>query len=253
MASRKEERERLRIQREQHLAETARQERKRLLLGYIVAGVISLAVLAGIVAVVVGGGGGDEGSNEGVSEEEIEAAHLDLQVGIVDGKEPDTRDGTDPAQGGLVDLTKAAEAAGCDLREGLDEEGNTHIGDAKEPDYETEPATSGNHSPEPQADGAYAEPLSPLHYVHALEHGRIAIVYSPDLPEAAQLELKGVFDFDPEGMLLFPGDPDMPYEVAAVAWTNLIGCDSYEGVKTLDILRAFRDKWRGRGPEAVPL
>lgn len=251
MASRKEERERLRIQREQHLAETARQERKRLLLGYAVAGVISLAVLAGIVAVVIGGSD-DGGSEEGVSEEEIEAAHLDLQVGITDGKEPDTREGTDTGPGGLVDLTKEAEAAGCDLREGLDEEGNTHVGEANEPEYGTEPATSGNHSIEPQADGAYAEPLSPLHYVHALEHGRIAIAYSPDLPEEDQLELKGVFDFDPEGMLLFP-EPDMPYEVAAVAWTNLIGCDTYEGTETLDILRAFRDRWRGRGPEAVPL
>ncbi len=44
----------------------------------------------------------------------------------------------------------------------------------------------------------------------------------------------------------------MPYEVAATAWTQLMGCKRYEGEKTLDAIRNFRDQFRGRGPEAVP-
>ena len=66
-----------------------------------------------------------------------------------------------------------------------------------------------------------------LDFVHSLEHGRIEIQYSPDLPED-QLALKGVFDESPAGMLLFP-NTDMPYEVAATAWTQLMGCKEYEG------------------------
>ena len=50
---------------------------------------------------------------------------------------------------------------------------------------------------------------------------------------------------------MFP-NPDMPYEVAATAWTQLMGCKRYEGAKTLDAIRDFRDQFRGRGPEAVP-
>ena len=42
-----------------------------------------------------------------------------------------------------------------------------------------------------------------------MEHGRIEIQYTPDLPEADQLALKGVFDEDPDGMLLFP-NPECP-------------------------------------------
>jgi hypothetical protein len=29
-------------------------------------------------------------------------------------------------------------------------------------------------------------------------------------------------------------------------------CDSFEGAATLDAIRAFRDAYRGRGPEAIP-
>ncbi len=68
MASRKDEKERLRVAREQAEAEDRKQERKRLILGYVVAGVITLAVVVGIVAAIAGGGEGgetvDAGSNE---------------------------------------------------------------------------------------------------------------------------------------------------------------------------------------------
>ena len=47
-------------------------------------------------------------------------------------------------------------------------------------------------------------------------------------------------------------EPRMPYEVAATAWTQLMGCKRYEGAKTLDAIRDFRDQFRGRGPEAGP-
>ena len=91
-----------------------------------------------------------------------------------------------------------------------------------------------------------------MYTVHSLEHGRIDIQYSPDLPEDQQLELKGLFDEDYDGMLLFP-NPDMPFDVAATAWTQMMSCPTYEGRATLDALRAFRDTYRGQGPEPVPV
>lgn len=220
-----------------------------MVLGYAVAGVISLAVVAGIVAVIAGGGG-DDGGGGG---EGSEAAGLDLRTGITDGKKLDTRDGTDIPPAANLDLVSAAEEAGCDLRQNLEDEGNGHLpaGD-KLPEYETTPPTSGDHYDPPQADGAYAEPLDPGRYIHSMEHGRIVIHYSPKLPEADQLELKGLFDEAPDGMLLAP-NRDMPHEVAATAWLNLLGCDSYEGAETLDAIRDFRDAWLARGPESVAL
>ena len=85
-----------------------------------------------------------------------------------------------------------------------------------------------------------------------MEHGRIEIHYKPSLPEAQQLALKGVFDADPNGMLLYP-DPDMPYDVAVTAWTNMAVCPNYNET-VLDVIRNFRDTYRGNGPEqAIPI
>jgi hypothetical protein len=53
-------------------------------------------------------------------------------------------------------------------------------------------------------------------------------------------------------MLIFPND-EMPYEVAATAWRQTLGCDSYEGTATLDAIRAFRSEYRARGPEPVAI
>ena len=150
--------------------------------------------------------------------------------------EVDEREGTPPADGGTADLEGAAEAAGCDLQVDLPDEGNTHFDDQeKEPDYGTSPPTSGDHFFSPNengagalADGAFLDQAPDNRVVHSLEHGRVAIQYSPDLPEEDQLALKGLFDSDRPGLLLFP-NADMPYEVAATAWTALLGLRHVRG------------------------
>lgn len=248
----KDEREKRRLERIEAEKREAAAERRRLLLGYVVAGGLTLAVVVGIVIVIAGSGGGDEpGTVDG--EEIPNAAHIETQSGFLHGYSPDGREGTPPPGLAQGDLELAAEAAGCELMLDLDEEGTTHITKRSDaPEYKTNPPTSGDHWPEQLADGAYSEMPDPIYSVHALEHGRIAIQYSPDLSEDEQLELKGLFDDDFDGVLLFP-NPDMPYAVAATAWTQLIGCDSYEGAATLDALRDFRDTYRGQGPEPVPV
>ena len=152
------------------------------------------------------------------------------------------------------DLGDAAKAAGCKVDDPALEGSQHEEKDFKASDYETNPPTSGNHvvPPRQQADGAYSEYPDPIFTVHSLEHGRIDLQYSPDLSEDDQLALKGLFDEDFDGMLLFP-NPEMPYEVAATAWTQMLTCDTYESDATLDAIRAFRDTYRGQGPEAVPI
>ncbi len=216
-----------------------------MILGYVVAGGLTLAVVVGLVIAL--GGSGDAGEGGGDLPEQ---AHIETDSGAVHAVAPDGREGTPPPAIEQGDLEIAAREAGCELRLDLPDEGATHVPDDVE--YDTNPPTSGNHHPEQQADGAYSEPVKLEHAVHSLEHGRIEIQYSPNLPERDQLALKGVFDEDFYGMLLFP-NPDMPYAVAATAWTQMLGCDRYEGRATLDAIRAFRDVYRGRGPEPVPL
>ena len=54
-------------------------------------------------------------------------------------------------------------------------------------------------------------------------------------------------------MLLFPND-EMPYDVAVTAWTHLMGCEEPADAAALAAaVIAFRDKFRGQGPERIPL
>jgi Protein of unknown function (DUF3105) len=247
MATRKEEKERLRAARLEAERRESQASRNRLILGYGAAGILTAAVLVGIVIAIASGGGGS-------GEDTPEAAHIDTETGSINGVPPDAREGTTPPALQNLDLENAAADAGCTLRLNLPDEGNTHLEPGTPPpNYKTNPPTSGDHVGGffYQADGAYAEAPELIEFVHSLEHGRIEIQYAPDLPEADQLALKGIFDESPSGMLFFP-NPDMPYEVAATAWTQLIGCKRYQGAKTLDAIRDFRDAYRGRGPEAVP-
>jgi Protein of unknown function (DUF3105) len=182
-------------------------------------------------------------------------AHIKNSGGTFRGLDPDCREGTPPPAIQIADLKLSAEKAGCNLGLDLPDEGNTHVPNSTPVTYKTTPPTSGNHNPVPIDDGAYRTPITSdtgkptniRNEVHAMEHGRIEIHYKPSLPEDQQLALKGVFDADPNGMLLYP-DPDMPYDVAVTAWTNMATCQTYNPA-VLDVIRNFRDTYRGNGPE----
>jgi len=254
MASRKEEKERLRAQRLAAERAAASRGRGRLIAGYVVAGVLALAVLAGLVVVITSGGGSSAEAST------CDNAHIKNSGGTFRGLEPDCREGTPPPPIQVADLKLSAERARCELRLNLPDEGNTHVPNSTPVQYRTVPPTSGNHNPVPIDDGAYTTPITSdtgkptniRNEVHAMEHGRIEIHYKPSLPEDQQLALKGVFDADPNGMLLYP-DPDMPYDVAVTAWTNMAVCPQYNPA-VLDLIRNFRDTYRGNGPEqGIPI
>jgi Protein of unknown function (DUF3105) len=247
MASRKEEKERLRAQRLAAQRAAQSSGRARLMAGYVVAGVLALAVIVGLVAVVTSGGGGGSGA--------CGNAHIQ-NTGSFSGLTPDCRKGTPPPPLQFADLQISAQKASCEVRLNLPDEGNTHVSNSTPVQYRTTPPTSGNHNPVPISDGAYTTPMSAnpqtngmniRDEVHAMEHGRIEIHYKPSLPESQQLALKGVFDQNPDGVLLYP-DPNMPYDVAVTAWTEMAVCPHYNPL-VLDVIRNFRDTYRGNGPE----
>jgi hypothetical protein len=240
MASRKEEKERLRQQRLEAERQEQAQQRRRLIIGYISAGVLVVLILVGIVIAVSKSGGGEASS--GTPPE----AHIDKLVGDTNGVEPDGRTGTKPPPIRIASLKPAAKAAGCTLTLNLPDYGHQHVKPGSTVNYKGEPPTSGNHvfPPHQQADGAYLKEPAPLDFVHSLEHSRVEFEYSPDLPESDQLAIKGVFDESPSGVLLFPNN-QMSDEVAAAAWRNRMNCPKYEGAKTLDALADFRDSFRG--------
>ena len=240
---REEERERLRQARQERESGQAKSDRRRLYTVYAVAGLIGLLVVVGIVATVASSGGGGSGD-----------AHINQGSGSTNGIEPDSREGTSVAAVKVTNLKQAARKAGCRLELHLKDEGHNHIPPtARTPDYGTNPPTSGNHveAPYQQADGAYSEMPGEIFIVHSLEHGRMEIQYSPDLPEEDQLALKGLYETMYGGTLLFPNE-NMNYEVAATTWTNLLGCPEYKGDITLDAIRDFgKATWGRYGGEPV--
>jgi hypothetical protein len=228
MSSRQEEKQRRREERlaaERAAAESAAR-RKRM--GLAVGGLlVAAAVAAVIVAVTAGGGGGTKSSKP-----------------------------AKPNQAEKLVLAKA-QAAGCQAQT-FPMYGRTHVdGKVK---YQTNPPTSGNHNPVPASDGIYDPGGTPQveKLVHAMEHGRIEFQYRPGLPAGQRVQLEGLMkeagmQGRPAGynQLLFQNTTQMPYAVAATAWTHLIGCPRFAGEATLNALRAFRDAYTDKGPELI--
>jgi hypothetical protein len=228
MASRKEEKERRRQERLARERQQQEHARRRRLYSIGAGGVLVAAAAAAIVIAVAAGGGG--GDTKGASGQKL------------------TVKAVDPPAEKITDLTAAAKAANCSLSN-PPIEGRTHT--TKPVKYHTNPPSSGNHNPVPADDGAYAKSPSVGHIVHSLEHGRIEVQYKPTLTGKRLGELKGLFDKDPYHMLLLPNITRMPYEVAAVAWGHIAGCKRLTNA-TFDVIRAFTQRYRDKGPEFIP-
>jgi hypothetical protein len=230
MASRQEEKEQRRLEREQvEAACAARSARMR-------------AVLFGLIAVLVIAAGG-YGIYTALSGKDSKSA----------GKTP-TANGVKLPEPVLTDLAGAAKAAGCTVTNPK-YEGNGHITKKfAASDYKTNPPTSGAHYPEWYDDGIYAPGSTPElgKLVHTLEHGRIDVQYKKGTPAATVKQLEA-FLAEKTGyhLLLFENTTDMPYAVAATAWTHALTCETMNP-KVFDALRTFYQQYVDKGPEQVP-
>ena len=238
MASRQEEKEQRRREREEaeakHRASAARARRLQIVGGVI----LGLAVIA--VAIVLISGSGGDGGDGGATANPTSNAKI-----------PAATDLAKPAS-----LDDAAKAAGCVVRDHA-EEGREHTTDTVT-SYKTNPPTSGNHNPTPAEDGVYDADNTPAkeNYVHTLEHGRIEIQYRPGTPQSTVDQLETLFNEELNGtagyhQLLFQNNTNMPYAVAATAWTHLIGCKTMNP-KVFDAIRSFRERYVDKAPEQIP-
>ena len=207
------------------------------MVGYGGGFVLVLAVVAVLVFVLAGG---DDSSGS-----------VDPDVLPSGGSVPEQKE---------FDLTKAAAAAGCELRDVKASGSFDHTTDPNERvKYNSNPPTSGRHYVVPADDGAYSTAPTDEQLVHELEHGRVIIWFKPTLPADTRADLKALFDEDTYQMVLVPR-AKMPYQVAASAWNGtpepsglgrLITCNTVEP-GLWDALRSFRDEHRSNGPEPVP-
>ena len=244
MASRKEEKERIRAERlaaEQAAAAAAARQQRLRLFGAV--GLAIVAVVAVVIAISSSGGGGPKGPSA--------AALKGINL-------PAVKD---------TNLTSAAKTAGCVVLNYPQDYGPngsstsdpnnlyTHVGGSV--NYKTNPPSFGNHNPTPASDGDYVGQGTPSkeHLVHALEHGRVELQYKPGLPTAQVKQLETYFAKEQDGkftpsqyLLLFQNETHMPYTVAEVAWVHILGCKTFNPA-IFDAIRDFRVKYSFQGPE----
>lgn len=231
MSSRQEEKERRRRERlAQEEAATKRAARARRL-QLIGGGILAAAIVAVVIVAVTASGGGDDGGPRAEAE------------------------GAKPPPVQQRNLQEASRAAGCTVRE-LRSEGQGHV--SEDVTYESNPPTSGEHDPQPSEDGIYSRDNPPdvEQSVHALEHGRILFQYRPGTPETRIQQLENMASEEVKGTslyksLVFENATEMPFAVAATAWTRSIGCKTFDD-QAFDALRAFRVQYVDKAPEFVP-
>lgn len=235
MSSRQEEKEARRLARQQEEANEAKAAARRLRLQLVFGGVLGLALLAALVALAAGLFKGDSGS----------AGDKPRTTPKSTAKLPE------PVE---TELDAAVKAAGCTLTNAK-YEGAGH--DKKKfvaSDYKTNPPSSGTHAFTWYDDGIYEPGSVPElgKLVHTLEHGRIDFQYKAGIPANRIAQLETLYaETDGYHTLLFENTTNMPFEVAATAWTHVLGCKKFTD-QSFDALRAFRERYVDKGPEQVP-
>ena len=236
MSSRKEQKEQLRKERlDRQQAQAGAAQRKKLV-GYGAAAVLGLAAIVAVVVAITAGGDDDGGGAQ--TPDNAQAGAPTVSYG----------DGASIPEAAEFDLRAAARGAGCQLEDPANE-GADHV--ETDVTYRANPPASGNHHPVPTDDGVYTTAPKTENTIHSLEHGRVNIQFSPDLPQPQIDQLKALFDEDSYHMLLYPNGTDMTHQVAATAWDHALLCEEFSP-EVFDAIRAFKDQYRDQGPEFVP-
>ncbi len=122
-------------------------------------------------------------------------------------------------------------------------------GDTGNTTFSVDPPSGGPHGASPANSRSYQVENAPDDgaVVHALEHGRIAIWYRPDLPAPEIERLAGLLDVR-RGMVLVVPRATLRGPVAATAWGRRLLCPQPD----VEALGRFVRTYVNKGPEKVP-
>jgi Protein of unknown function (DUF3105) len=128
--------------------------------------------------------------------------------------------------------------------------------------WSTFPPSGGAHYGLWAVWGFYRSPVNPRQVVHNEEHGGVVIWWGPDVPSSTVGRLEKFYEEKPEGMV---GTPlaGLDGKIALTAWTgdptkyyrgnygtgHLAVCRRFDE----KAFATFRDAFRGKGPEGIPL
>jgi len=143
----------------------------------------------------------------------------------------------------------------------------THVNSlTKKLPWNTDPPSNGQHYPEWAVWGFYTEAVNPRMVVHNEEHGGVVLWWGSQVSQATIGRLKAFYDKEPTGSFGTPY-PTLGGKIAISAWTgdptnyqqngyygqgHLAICTRYDDA-TEKAFTAFRNAYRGHGPEGIPL
>ncbi len=130
--------------------------------------------------------------------------------------------------------------------------------------WSTFPPSGGAHYGLWAVWGFYRQPVNPRQVVHNEEHGGVVIWWGPNVPSSTVDKLEAFYQQKPEGMF---GTPiaGLGKKIVLTAWTgdskHVYYQNGYYGMGHIatcngfdqKAFAAFRDAFRGQGPEGIPL
>ena len=130
--------------------------------------------------------------------------------------------------------------------------------------WSTDPPSGGSHYGLWAVWGFYTSPVNPRLAVHNEEHGALVIWWGSKVSASTVSKLEAFYNEKPDGMLGTPY-PKLGDKIALTSWTgdgkHIYLKDGYYGTGHIAVcprfdekaFKAFRDAYRGKGPEGVPL
>jgi hypothetical protein len=142
----------------------------------------------------------------------------------------------------------APSASGQMVVETYPDQGTAHIrlGDAH-PAYNSNPPTSGWHTPQTVPWGARRDAIPDEVVIHNLEHGGIWISYKDPTDTALVEKLEALASRYRSKVIVTPR-PQNDAPIAVVAWTKLMKLQAFDEAAIVKFIDAYKNK----GPEQVP-
>lgn len=129
--------------------------------------------------------------------------------------------------------------------------------------WSTFPPSAGGHYQSPAVWGFYRQPVPPALVVHNEEHGGVIIWWGDKVPSSTVEQLQKFYDESPVSMLGTPiaglgdkvaltawtGKPSRYYDNGYYGFGHLMTCGAFNE----KAFAAFRNTFRGKGPEGTPM
>jgi hypothetical protein len=157
-----------------------------------------------------------------------------------------------------AEVAAAMKAAGFSFKTVKGDTAGHHVTSLKAKiKYDTFPPSSGTHYYQPAVWDFYTDDaVNPIQAVHNLEHGGIVMWWGPKVPESTIEQMRSFYNESPNAMLgtQLKGLGD---RIALSAWvqdkTGIHGEVAIGHRFDEKAFKAFRDAFRGEGPEKIPV